>query len=78
MALYWAKALQEQSDDAELQSIFSKLAATLSENEDKIVAELNDLQGKPVDIGGYYHPDSNLAVKALRPSQTLNKALASI
>ncbi|MFT5691980.1 MAG: isocitrate dehydrogenase [Oceanicoccus sp.] len=77
LALYWAQALEEQTQDKELQAIFAKLAASLGENEEKIVEELNSMQGKPVDIGGYYHPDHDLAVKALRPSPTLNDALAS-
>ena len=77
LALYWAQALAEQTQDKELQEIFAKLATSLGENEEKIVEELNSTQGKPVDIGGYYHPDYELAMKALRPSSTLNNALAS-
>lgn len=78
LALYWAQALAEQTQDKELQATFAKLAASLGENEEKIVKELNSMQGKPVDIGGYYHPNHDLAVKALRPSSTLNAALASV
>ena len=78
LALYWAQALAEQNDDLELQAQFSGLAKTLSENEAKVVAELNDAQGKSQDIGGYYKPNFALAEKAMRPSQTLNAALAQL
>ena len=78
LAMYWAQALAEQTDDLELQAQFSSLAKNLSENEAKIVAELNDAQGKPQDIGGYYQPNFELASKAMRPSQTLNAALAQL
>jgi len=78
LALYWAQALAEQSEDAELQAQFSDLARTLAENEARIVAELNDAQGKPQDIGGYYKPDFDLASKAMRPSATFNSALAQL
>jgi len=78
LALYWAQALAEQTEDGELQAKFSKLAKQLADNEAKIVAELNEVQGKPVDIGGYYHPSAELASKAMRPSATLNEALATL
>jgi isocitrate dehydrogenase len=78
LALYWAQALAAQTDDAELQNRFAKLAKVLGDNETKIVAELNGTQGKPVDIGGYYHPNRELVSKAMRPSTTLNAALAAI
>lgn len=78
LALYWAQALAEQTEDGELQAKFSKLAKQLADNEAKIVAELNEVQGKPVDIGGYYHPNAELASKAMRPSATLNEALATL
>ncbi|AIS17982.1 isocitrate dehydrogenase [Pseudomonas rhizosphaerae] len=78
LALYWAQALAEQNDDAALKAQFAPLAKTLAENEAKIVAELNAVQGKPVDIGGYYHADSELTRKAMRPSETLNAAIASL
>ncbi|MBD8753576.1 NADP-dependent isocitrate dehydrogenase [Pseudomonas coleopterorum] len=78
LALYWAQALAEQNDDAALKAQFAPLAKTLSENEAKIVAELNAVQGKPVDIGGYYHADAELTRKAMRPSETLNAAIASL
>ncbi len=78
LALYWARALAEQSKNQELKEKFSKLAKNLTENEGKIVDELNSAQGKPVDLGGYYHPDTNKAEKAMRPSKTFNDALASV
>ena len=78
LALYWAQALAEQTEDAELQARFAKLAKTLADNEAKIVEELNSAQGKPVDIGGYYRPNPGLASSAMRPSATFNAALASI
>ncbi len=78
LALYWAQALAEQTEDTALQARFAKLAKELGDNEAKIVGELNAAQGKPVDIGGYYHPNRELAAKAMRPSATFNAALAAI
>ena len=78
LALYWAQALAEQNDDAALKAKFAPLAKALTDNEAKIVAELNGAQGKPVDIHGYYHPDLSLVSKAMRPSETFNKALAAL
>ena len=78
LALYWARALAEQSDNTELSVRFSKLAEALSENKRKIIAELDAAQGKPVDIDGYYFADRVLAEKAMRPSETLNKVLELI
>jgi len=72
LALYWAQALAAQTDDAELAAKFAPIAEQLSSNEAKIVDELNSAQGKPVDIGGYYHTDAALVSKAMRPSATLN------
>ncbi len=77
LAMYWAQELAAQTQDAELQSRFAKLAAQLTENEEKILAELNGAQGAPVDIGGYYQPDNTKASSAMRPSATLNEALAN-
>ena len=77
LAMYWAQAMAEQNDDAELRALFAPLAKSLAENEARIVAELNAVQGKPVNIGGYYAPNRDLATKAMRPSQTLNAMLAS-
>ncbi|MDF3066263.1 MAG: icd2 [Polyangiaceae bacterium] len=78
LAFYWAQALAAQSKDAELSKVFAPIAAELSTNEAKIVKELIDAQGKPVDVGGYYHPDPAKASAALRPSPTLNGILAKI
>lgn len=78
LALYWAQALAAQTEDAALQAQFTTLAKTLAENEATIVAELNAVQGKPVDIGGYYHADAELISKAMRPSATFNAAVAAL
>ncbi|MFJ4291466.1 NADP-dependent isocitrate dehydrogenase [Cupriavidus sp. NPDC089707] len=78
LAMYWAQELAAQSDDAELAAKFAPLAKTLTDNEQNIVAELAAVQGKPVDIGGYYQPDTAKLSAAMRPSQTLNAALASV
>ena len=78
LALYWAKALAAQTKDSELQSRFAPLAKLLAEHEAVINAELIAAQGKPVDMGGYYHPDFEKTSKAMRPSNTLNAALALI
>jgi isocitrate dehydrogenase len=78
LAMYWAQALAEQNDDAKLKAKFAPLAKVLSENEAKIVGELNGAQGKPVEIQGYYHPNLDLIGKAMRPSKTFNDALASL
>lgn len=78
LAMYWAEALAKQTKDTELASRFKATAKALAENETVIVNELNNAQGKPVDIGGYYHPDFNKATKAMCPSTTLNKILAEV
>lgn len=78
LALYWAQALAAQTADPDIQARFTTLAKTLSDNETKINAELIAAQGKPVDMGGYYHPDFAKVSCAMRPSATLNTALASI
>ncbi len=78
LALYWAQALAAQTKDAALQARFKPLAETLAKNEAKINAELIGAQGKPVDTGGYYLPDSAKASAAMRPSATLNAALAAL
>ncbi len=75
LAMYWAQALAAQTGDAELQDQFTTLARDLAENESAIVAELNDAQGSPVDIGGYFRPNAEKAEAAMRPSQKLNSAL---
>lgn len=77
LALYWAEALAKQTDDAELKEKFASLAKYLEENEEKILSELICTQGHHVDIGGYYHPNVEKVAKAMRPSDTLNKAIDS-
>ena len=78
LALYWAEALAAQTKDVELQARFGPLAKALTEKESKITEELIASQGKPQNIGGYYHPNDELASAAMRPSETLNTALASL
>ncbi|MEM9808706.1 MAG: NADP-dependent isocitrate dehydrogenase, partial [Cyanobacteria bacterium P01_D01_bin.56] len=78
LALYWAQALAEQNKNTDLTAKFSKLAQYLTEHEGKIVAELNAVQGKSIDIGGYYLPDVDKTSQAMRPSETLNAALALV
>ena len=75
LAMYWAEALSQQTQDQELQARFAPLAQFLAEHETEIVDQLNAVQGQPADIGGYYFPDPNLAAQAMRPSTTLNDAL---
>jgi isocitrate dehydrogenase len=77
LALYWAQELAAQTQDAALAARFAPLARQLTENEQAIVAELSAVQGRPVDIGGYYKPDFDKLDAVMRPSQTLNAALAS-
>ena len=76
--MYWAGGLAKQTQDPELQTRFAEVAQKLAANEDKIVQELNNAQGKPVDIGGYFHPNDELANKAMRPSATLNAIVDAI
>ena len=78
LAMYWAEALAAQSKNKELQARFAIVAKKLAENEAKINAELLGSQGKPVDMGGYFHPDLSKASKAMRPSPTLNAIIDSI
>ena len=78
LALYWAQALAAQTGDAELKRLFTPVAEQLAASEKQIVSELIAVQGKPVDIGGYYQPDDAKASAALRPSKTLNDILAAI
>jgi isocitrate dehydrogenase len=78
LAMYWAQALAAQTRDAGLQKVFAPIATQLAANETKIVAELLAVQGKPVDVGGYYQPDDAKANAALRPSATLNGVLAAL
>ncbi|HWI24499.1 MAG TPA: NADP-dependent isocitrate dehydrogenase [Lysobacter sp.] len=78
LALYWAQALAEQTADAGLKAAFAPLAQALAGNEQKIVDELIAVQGKPVEIGGYYKPDMAKLAQAMRPSATFNAALAAL
>ncbi|NAT30695.1 isocitrate dehydrogenase, partial [Pseudomonas syringae pv. actinidiae] len=78
LTLFWAQALAAQNDDADLKAQFTPLAKTLTDNEEKIVAELNAVQGKPVDIGGYYFANPEVTSKAMRPSATLNAAIDAL
>ncbi|MFJ4877569.1 NADP-dependent isocitrate dehydrogenase [Streptomyces sp. NPDC088745] len=78
LALYWAQELAKQTDDAALAEAFGSLAAKLAEQEETIVSELIAVQGSPVDIGGYYQPDAKKASAVMRPSKTLNEALATL
>ena len=75
LAMYWAQELAEQTEDKELAEHFASLAKSLAENEDKIVAEFNDVQGSPADIGGYYYPQDEKLMTVMRPSTTFNEAL---
>jgi isocitrate dehydrogenase len=77
LALYWAQELAAQTEDADLQARFTTLAKTLSDNERTIIAELAEVQGKPADIGGYYLADREKIEAVMRPSHTLNAALAA-
>ncbi len=78
LAMYWAEAVASQNDDPSLKDKFAALAKNLADNEDTILQELLDAQGEPVDVGGYYRPDPELASQAMRPSPTLNNVLASL
>ncbi len=77
LALYWAEFLSKQDDSEELKNEFSKIFEQLSQNEEKIVNELNLAQGQSIDIGGYYFPDDQKALQAMRPSQTFNNIISS-
>ena len=78
LCMYWAEALATQDDDPSLKDRFGRFAANLKDNEDTINDELLAAQGEPVDVGGYYRPNDDLADKAMRPSATLNAALESL
>ena len=78
LAMYWAEALAAQTEDKELQAYFAPLAKSLQANEQKIVSELQAVQGKPADIGGYFMPDSEKCQAVMRPSATFNAALESV
>ncbi|MGB0453153.1 MAG: NADP-dependent isocitrate dehydrogenase [Bacteriovoracaceae bacterium] len=78
LALYWAKALSEQTEDGELQSTFSRIASELEANESEIISELNKVQGTAIDMGGYYRPDVEKVSKAMRPCEKLNQTINSL
>ncbi|CAB0150342.1 Isocitrate dehydrogenase [NADP] [Pseudidiomarina piscicola] len=78
LGFYWAEALAAQTDDTDLAARMTKLASFMSENEAKIVDELNGVQGNSVEIGGYYQPNGELVSNAMRPSATLNEALQNL
>ena len=79
LAMYWAQELWQQQDrNLELKAKFGELAQQLSENETAIVAELNESQGNSIDIGGYYHPDREKVIRAIRSSAVFNSALAQL
>ncbi|MGI5011188.1 MAG: NADP-dependent isocitrate dehydrogenase, partial [Janthinobacterium lividum] len=77
LSMYWAQELAAQTEDAELAAKFAPLAEQLAANEQKIVQELLEVQGKPVDIGGYYKADDAKVKAVMRPSATFNAALES-
>ena len=77
-ALYWAQELAAQDDDAELKAKFTPIAKELESNIDKIIDEIKAIKGKPMDLGGYYHPDPEKVKASMRPSATLNKILAAL
>ena len=76
--MYWAEALAEQTADGEIAAKFAPVAKAMQENEAKINEELIGAQGKPQDVGGYYHPDADKAYAAMRPSATLNAIVDAI
>ncbi|APR35912.1 NADP-dependent isocitrate dehydrogenase [Paraburkholderia sp. SOS3] len=78
LSLYWAEALANQTEDAQLSAQFKGVAAALAQNEARIVEELGAAQGKPVNIGGYYRPNTDLTSKAMRPSSTMNRVIDAI
>jgi isocitrate dehydrogenase len=78
LTMYWAQALAEQDDDSEIQAVFMPIAKQLTDNEATIVAELNAVQGRPADLGGYYRPDRSLVSQVMRPSATLNAVIDSL
>ena len=78
LTLYWAHALAEQESDTQLAERFAQVAAALEQGEQTIVAELNDAQGSPQDVGGYYMPDAHRVAAAMRPSATLNAIIDGV
>ena len=78
IAMYWAQALAGQDEDPELKAEFTPIAEALASEEESIIAELNEIQGRAVELGGYYQPDDNLADAAMRPCEALNRLIDSI
>ena len=78
LAMYWARAIVAQEQDPDLAAQFIQVANALEANEGAIVAELNEAQGSKMNLAGYYMPDTALATKAMRPSETLNTIIESI
>ncbi len=78
LAMYWAEALATQEEDLKLKEVFTKVASELEANESTIVDQLNKVQGKPVEMKGYYHPDETVVAAAMRPSQVFNQAIDSL
>jgi isocitrate dehydrogenase len=78
LAMYWAQAMAEQNDDSDLKTFFTPIAQQLADNEAKIVEELNGVQGKPADLGGYYYPNQEKVSQVMRPSTTLNAVIDSL
>jgi isocitrate dehydrogenase len=78
LAMYWAQAIAAQDDDSELAGMFADLAKALEANEDKIIEELNAVQGEPVDLHGYYLPKADHVTEVMRPSKTLNDTIAMV
>jgi isocitrate dehydrogenase len=78
LARYWARELADQDEDAELAGAFGALAERLERDEEAIVAELDDVQGDGVDLGGYYHVDRGTATRVMRPSETFNAAIDAL
>ena len=78
LAMYWAEALAAQTTDMELKAQFEQVAKELESNEKTIVNELNEVQGKALKIGGYYHPSDDIVSAVMRPSATLNKVLQGL
>ena len=78
LALYWAQGIANQDKNAELKAEFTPIAKALSNNEERIISELNEIQGQAVNIGAYYQPNDAIASEAMRPSTTLNTILQSV
>ena len=78
LALYWAEALAEQNQDSHLKALFAKIAAALTENEASIAEDFAAVQGKAVDMGGYYLPDDTKMLTIMRPSETFNQILTQL